>query len=375
MPNPGIPGFLSRRVRRRAALAVLALPALAGLLATAAPAHASAAPAQVGTAAHAGVTSAAAGLSLQVAATVKGAGVQARQQALAAYWTPARMKAAQPADLPSAKRASAGAAAAAAGPQGSAARVAPAAGVAVTTGAVPPKSANPNIIRPQGFSYPAGYPVGSQLAKTVGKVYFTLNGNNESCSASVVNTTGKSIVWTAGHCVTGGQNWATNWWFIPNCYNNGYGGCAAPFGWWTAKQFWVPTTYYNNNDAQDDVAAVVMWPNNGWEITNYLGGQGIEWNYPVGQWVSAFGYPGYDGVTLAEADDYTYDYGDGTVYMFNDMGPGSSGGPWLAAFNGSFGYIDGHNDFRYNVYPDYMWSPYYGNQVGNLYNTVNPIVG
>jgi hypothetical protein len=91
MPILDISGVLHVRVRRLAALIALALPAVAGLLATAAPAHASTTPAQTGTAAHAGVISAAE-LSPQVA--VKGAGVRARQQALAASWTPARMRAA-----------------------------------------------------------------------------------------------------------------------------------------------------------------------------------------------------------------------------------------------------------------------------------------
>jgi hypothetical protein len=92
MPLSGISEYLHMRVRRRVALAALSLPTLAGPLATAAPAHASATPAQTGATVHAGVASAAVELSPRVA--VKGTGVQARQQALAAYWTPARTKAA-----------------------------------------------------------------------------------------------------------------------------------------------------------------------------------------------------------------------------------------------------------------------------------------
>jgi hypothetical protein len=182
---------------------------------------------------------------------------------------------------------------------------------------------------------------------------------------------------TAGHCVTEAQTWAVNWWFVPNCYNDGSGGCTAPFGWWAAQQLWAPTAYFDNDDVADDVGAAVMYPDNGWQIASYLGGQGIEWNYSVGEYVSAFGYPvpGYTGVDLVEANDYTNDYGDGTVDMFNNMTPGSSGGPWLASFNGSYGYIDGHNDFRYPADPQYMWSPYYGNQVANLYGSVQNLVG
>ncbi|HEY3868610.1 MAG TPA: hypothetical protein VGM10_09685 [Actinocrinis sp.] len=286
--------------RRRAALAAFALPLLAGLLATATPAHASTAPAHTSSTAHAGAVSGTAGLSPQVAATVKGSGANARKQALAAYWTPARMKAAVlDSQLPAMQRAAASkpaaATAAPAKPQGAAVQVAPAAA----------KVAHASAVRPAYYSYYAGR--------------------------------------TAGHCVTEAQTWAVNWWFVPNCYNDGSGGCTAPFGWWAAQQLWAPT----------------------------------EWNYSVGEYVSAFGYPvpGYTGVDLVEANDYTNDYGDGTVDMFNNLTPGSSGGPWLASFNGSYGYIDGHNDFRYPADPQYMWSPYYGNQVANLYGSVQNLVG
>lgn len=56
--------------------------------------------------------------------------------------------------------------------------------------------------------------------------------------------------------------------------------------------------------------------------------------------------------------------------MINNMTGGSSGGPWLREFNGRYGYINGHNDYRYSSYPAYMWSPYYGSAAAGLYNAV-----
>src|SRR5262249_57942565 len=56
-----------------------------------------------------GVVSNTAKLSPDVARTVKGSGVGAYQQALARYWTPARMQAAKPdSELPAVKAAAAG---------------------------------------------------------------------------------------------------------------------------------------------------------------------------------------------------------------------------------------------------------------------------
>ncbi|HZM77573.1 MAG TPA: hypothetical protein VFC19_17790 [Candidatus Limnocylindrales bacterium] len=52
------------------------------------------------------------------------------------------------------------------------------------------------------------------------------------------------------------------------------------------------------------------------------------------------------------------------------MTGGSSGGPWLAWYDGEWGYINGHNDFKYTAFPEFMFAPYYGDQVGNLYDAV-----
>ena len=47
--------------------------------------------------------------------------------------------------------------------------------------------------------------------------------------------------------------------------------------------------------------------------------------------------------------------------------PGSSGGPWLAFFNGEFGYVNGVNAFSYTSIPGYIFSPYFGTDAYDLY--------
>ncbi|OKI49601.1 trypsin-like serine peptidase [Micromonospora sp. CB01531] len=314
-------------------------------------------------------------LSPEVARTATGNGPDARQRALAAYWTPTRMKAAKPdTEIPAVKsalaaRESAGQrATSTTRPQGPSGSVAPAAP------AVEPKASGSTVTSPDMSTqaYYPNYPVGHPVARTSGKVYFTLNGGNYVCSATIVNTEGKSEVWTAGHCLTGNRAWATNWTFVPN-YNNG----SAPYGYWYATQLWTTTAWFNNNgDFANDVGSAVMARSNGWRITDYLGGQGIAWNYPIGQYDYAFGYPAaspFNGEVLTAENGPTYDGGGGTIYMLNYMTGGSSGGGWLMSFDGNWGYLNGHNDFKYNTLPQYMFSPYYGNQVADLYNTVRNI--
>jgi hypothetical protein len=233
-----------------------------------------------------------------------------------------------------------------------------------------PKATGASGIQPMAY-YP-NYPVGHPVARTYGKVFFTSFGVNYVCSATVVNTEGKSEVWTAGHCVSDGAAWNYNWTFVPN-YASGY----APYGYWYAYQLWTTTAwFYNNNDFANDVGSAVLYRNNGWRITDYLGGQGIIWNYPIGLYAYAFGYPQaspFNGCCLVAEQNYTYNGGGGTIFMVNYMTGGSSGGAWLTYFNGQWGYINGHNDFKYNSLPQYMYSPYYGNQVANLYASVRYI--
>lgn len=326
---------------------------------------AAASPARV-PARNAGVVSSAAALSPDLAAGARQGGADANRQVLASYWTADRMRAAKPeSEIPSVKAAAAAAKAtvlsstvtSATSKAGRVPAAAPATTPQATAPSVQPMSTNPN------------YAVGHPVARTSGKVFFSSGGLNYVCSGTIVNSEGKSLVWTAGHCVSDGGAWNTNWIFVPN-YVNG----SAPYGVWYSYQLWTTTAWFNNNnDFANDVGAVVMNRNSGYRIAEYLGGQGIAWNYPTGDYMYAFGYPQaspFNGAYLIESYGYTYYNGDGTIYQVNDMTGGSSGGGWLDWFDGSWGYVNGHNDFKYNAYPQYMFSPYYGDQVSSLYGTV-----
>lgn len=350
---------------------LVATVALGATLATAGTAGATTLPAKDPVTAPVALSSSASQLRLtaDVARTVKGAGVRAEQRALSHYWTPARMKAAKPAtQLPSLRAATARDGQAQSlrssvnRPQGAAHSIAPAAP------RTKPK-ALANAARP--MAYAPNYPIGHPVARTSGKVFFTSFGRNYVCSGTIVNSEGKSEVWTAGHCVSDGKAWNTNWVFVPN-YVNGY----APYGYWYARQLATTSAWFNNNnDFANDVGAAVMYRRNGWRIADYLGGQGIAWNYSR-SYVYAFGYPQaapFNGQTLYAEQGYTYAGPSGTSYMVNYMTGGSSGGGWLKWFNGQWGYLNGHNDFKYTNLPQYMYSPYYGDQVASLYNAVRNI--
>jgi V8-like Glu-specific endopeptidase len=216
-------------------------------------------------------------------------------------------------------------------------------------------------------------------ATTTGRVFFTThNGENWSCSGSTVNSAGKDSVITAGHCVFGslggevpGEGWHTNWIFVPD-YDNGY----APYGVWTARQLWIPTNYYNNQDEGDDIGGAVINTNvYGQHIVNVVGGQGMAWNYPNNEFVYDFGYPAGAPVNGAPqqystGSEFNWTGISSTMGLPCNFTGGSSGGPWLMSFNGEFGYINGVNDFGYSTLPGYIFAAYFGNNAGSLYNAM-----
>jgi V8-like Glu-specific endopeptidase len=222
----------------------------------------------------------------------------------------------------------------------------------------------------------------SAPATTTGKVFFTDHtGGNWVCSGSLVNSPAQNVVITAGHCVYGtaggelpaGETWHSNWVFAPD-YSYGY----APFGYWTARQLWTLTNYVNNDDEQDDLGAAILNPNAyGQNAVALLGGQGIAWNQNSTEYVYDFGYPAaspFNGQSLQECDGWANWNGwwwvDMEMLNCNFTG-GSSGGPWLMDFNGQWGYINSVNDANgYFLFGGQMGGLYFGNNAGNLYNTV-----
>jgi hypothetical protein len=213
--------------------------------------------------------------------------------------------------------------------------------------------------------------------ETNGKVFFTdaTTGDNFVCSGTAVNSSNLSVVDTAGHCVVQGgstSNWYTNWVFCP-AYIDG----SCPLGIWSEFQPWSYSFWSVNGQVEYDLAAVVVWPNNGVHLVSAVGGEGITWNASRSQNYTAFGYPQaspFTGNRMIEvqAPFATTSAPDGTgtpmTGIGNDMTGGSSGGGWLINFSSSGGWVNGHNDWKYFSQPLAMYSPYYGNEEAAVYS-------
>nr|WP_051831286.1 peptidase [Streptomyces violens] len=299
------------------------------------------------------------------------ASADAKQDAkkAAAFWTAKRMRAAKPLDLLSVarKKLDAAAARAASAP---AAHALPRGKEA----AVPPTLPSlPSLPSPGLKAFPqAGGPWtgGGKVTATAGRVFFTYQNRQASCSGNAVTSDNRSTVLTAGHCVKLDGAWHTNWIFVP-----GYHDGQAPHGKWAASKTLATPQWTKSEDINYDVGAAVVPPLNGKHLTDAVGSQGVAFNTGYTQKMYAFGYPAaspYDGSKLIYCSGTTIkdplfskDHG-----MPCNMTGGSSGGPWFTKFDEKTGtgLQSSVNSFGYTFLPNTMFGPYFGEDAKNLYN-------
>lgn len=299
---------------------------------------------------------------------------EAAAEAAAEYWTPARMAAAKPLDMtgPVAGAAAPESAAEAVGSPGSIP------GIAVGGGGTGLSSAATEA----AISVPRPYT--NNPDKTVGKVFFTIPGQgNFVCSGTAVNSTNKSLVWTAGHCVENGTagGYHTNWVFVP-AYSSSFNG-QRPYGTWTARFLNTLNGWALNGDLRYDQGAVVVNRLAGQRLVDRIGGQGLAWNQNATKFRNAFGYPQafpFNGFTQWRCNgtntrDVFMPALDRPLKLNNcNLTGGSSGGPWLINLPASgLGYVNGVNSYKYNNNPNAMYSPYFGVGTLNLLNAMGAI--
>lgn len=192
--------------------------------------------------------------------------------------------------------------------------------------------------------------------KSGGKLFFTLKGNNYSCSATFVSPT---VLLTAAHCVRDADGtWATNVLFR-RAYSNGGGQSVGNICFGT-KGGWVTG---GSNRYKWDYAFIKT-------SSNSAGGNiGLRTGIPYASWEST-GYPGNYG-----SGQYMYKVtgrkgrvANGVVEMLdNPMTYGSSGGAWI----GGSRYGISVNSHLYTNRPGRIYGPLFDGNVSNLYNYVN----
>jgi hypothetical protein len=261
------------------------------------------------------------------------------------YWTPARMRSAEPADL-----------------------VLTAAGELVRAASEPRAASDVSDTS-------AGFP-----GRVHGKVFFTIAGGSEPgdyvCSGTAVRSNRHTLAWTAGHCVNDpefGGGFAINWTFVPG-YRNG----DEPFGEWPAEELLTTPAWADDADIRQDHGAAVLARNpEGQGIEDVIGARPIDFRLAREQQFTAFGYPAqptlfeptFDGERLyscgsaVTGSDNPPGNGPETLQIDCDMSGGSSGGGWVTA-NGS---VNGLVSYGYELDFDHLYGPYFGIDARRLF--------
>lgn len=195
---------------------------------------------------------------------------------------------------------------------------------------------------------------GGAVARTTGRVFFTLDGTDYSCSGSTVASAHADVVLTAAHCVSDGNgHWAARWIFVP-----GYRGGRAPYGRYTARAYFAAPQWQHGADEDDDVAFVAV--NQARvdgamrHVVDAVGGQQIEFGARAAT-AAVFGYPSappYHGRSLDYCDGPLSPdpYGSADEGLDCTLTEGDSGGPWFSGFDPRTGrgVITGVTTFRYS---------------------------
>lgn len=276
------------------------------------------------------------------------------------YWTPERMRAALPGDVIAAK---------------AVARQdneAPGSVAAVETGAVTRFAGTAPQTTATTALHASEAPV-----KHIGKVFFTLAGNNYVCSGNSIAAQNKSLVATAGHCVNEGPGaFATNWIFVP-----GYVDGTAPYGKWPARSLHAARNWTSGGDIRYDTGFAVVARVGGRSLADVVGASGVEFNQPRGMTYKSFGYPAaapFTGQKLISCTGTAHD--DAINPQFNsqgiscDMTGGSSGGPWFAqgdtnAVSGADGFQNSVNSYGYGTNSTTMFGPFWGSTTMKVYDS------
>jgi V8-like Glu-specific endopeptidase len=218
----------------------------------------------------------------------------------------------------------------------------------------------------QAVAQPLNYPY-----RTVGKLFFTQNGGGFSGSAALISP---NILLTAGHCVYEG-GWSTNMAFYPSYGNRAANDPAYKFNY-SYLACWTAWSQQGNRAYDYGMVWIPDAPG------NQIGWLGTLWNAPTANrtW-DAVGYPGlptppFNGNAMDEAvGQYASSSTSGVFGLTNDnMEQGSSGGPWITAWNESSPtHANGLQSFHIHDGDTTEYGPYFTQDLNGLMNWIaNP---
>ena len=264
--------------------------------------------------------------------------LETEEKATLAYWTEARMAAAEPLPIP------------------------------VQTGPKETVSGEPHVPEDENSRARPKYATSLVEDTTVfpyqcvGKLYFVQQGKRRVCSAYVI---GQSTIGTAAHCLYRHGQHSEKIVFRAR-YNNG-----AHAGRWGIKQTILPEDWKQTETRRYDMALGITYrpiaPITG--KLKWIAKCQVEQNaytqigYPA---ESIPDYP-FDGKRMWKTvtNDIRYQSANGLIRAGGNMTKGCSGGPWVVFKDGHWR-VNGISVYRPKHEPDYLYSPYFGDEFMKL---------
>ena len=203
--------------------------------------------------------------------------------------------------------------------------------------------------------------------RTVGKLFFDMNGRPCTASAVVVHRHG---ILTAAHCLLLDGHHASNLYFVP-AYDNGN----APYGGWQVENWNWPTAWEHTQSPAWDLGLCKVKPGpDGRGVGDVVGWVGVQWGMVAGCWRNT-GYPAqatvlfpFDGqVPWQSIGSQVPSAAPSIVVKHDELTAGGSGGPWFMInepqlVNGVFS--------QYNIDLQQNHGPEFGPWVGEFYHGV-----
>jgi len=216
---------------------------------------------------------------------------------------------------------------------------------------------------------------GGVIDNSAGKLMYTMKGEDFVASATVIRSSNKDTLITAGHVIYDRGAYAQNVKFIP-----GYDHGNAAHGEWTgrslqASKAWIQRS--NSDDHENDVGFITLnQRSDGKSIADVTGAQQIAFNAGKGKPIYAYGYPKespYDGESLQYCSDTAgpdrQNSSSTSQAIDCDMTPGASGGGWVTDMQSSgVGTVVSVTSFSYENALDVTLGPALGSEAKAAYD-------
>jgi hypothetical protein len=218
---------------------------------------------------------------------------------------------------------------------------------------------------------PSAYP-----DRTHGKVFFRLGRRSYTCSATVLDSPKGNVVITAGHCVHPGKpkkDFASKWTFVP-----GYEDGESPFGRFPFKRLYALRGWTRKGNYNYDIATAKLRGNKKFPDVEQAagGGRGIDWDIPRDTTrqldFDVWGYPVAGGqfdhrklyvchTSWALDDPEPEPRGEPPFGVGCDLTKGSSGGGWVtqSGVSGEPPFVNSVTSFSYDDHPNVLFGPYF----------------